>query len=191
MLESNLCELCRRNCSAVEKKNCLEHPRLNLGSGTLLFKNHINFDFIPFEVGELKTDIVGNIQNLEKIFQPNAFSSIFCAHVIEHFYPTEAIKLIEDCHTILKIGGKLTMEGPDIVRMVKLYINDTQRLIGSIYGNELHREQWGDKWWHRWGWTKDLIAEAMTKQGFDVVYKGAGVSHSHPERDFKVEGIKI
>ena len=191
--EMNLCQLCKRKCSVGEKKACLSAPKLNLGSGLMLRKDFINFDFRELTFKDLRTDIIGDIKDLTKIFQPKTFSTIFCAHVIEHFYLTDAIQVLKDCHIILKSKGTLVIEAPDISSLISRFnkgVTDIDHLIVELYGEDSFREKWGNEWMHRWGWTGKKLGSAMKKVGFKIQYMGRGHSHSHPDRDFKVIGIK-
>lgn len=153
--------------------------------------NSINFDIIEFTIDNRKTDILGNIKDVSNIFKPETFSIIYCIHVLEHFYLSDALQLIKDCYIILKTHGKLIMEGPDIIKMVSLCSKDAPKLVSYIYGNEAHRKQWGNQYMHKWGWTGDSVEKIMIEQKFQITYKGEGLSHHHANRDWKVEGTKI
>ena len=199
MLERNLCQLCQRNCSESAKTKCLTDPKLNLGSGLMLTDNYINYDMREFQHGDLVTDIIGTVENMSELLPADCFQEIFCSHVIEHFFPEEATKLIQDCYSLLRPKGKLIMEGPDVEGTLQLWNEkhsffgdppDIRRFIAFIYGDTRHRQMWGEGWWHKWGWTKDLVAEEMEKIGFVIVHKGIGLSHGMGKRDFRVEGWK-
>jgi len=175
----------------------LSNPKLNLGSGVMLLKDYINFDIKEFTVGNLKTDILGDIKELLHIFKPETFSGIFCVHVIEHFFPDEAIKLVKACYELLKPQGILLMEGPDILKMIDIlqtggppYEGDINKYIGGLYGDVGHKNQWGSEWWSKWGYTRDTASKMISDCGFNILHKGKGTSHSMNKRDYQVKGIK-
>lgn len=134
----------------------------------------------------------GDVREISNIFKPETFSVVSCLHVIEHLYLTDAIKLIRDCYTILKPGGKLLLEGPDIAKLTKLYAEDVQKLVTCFYGKEHVRldPKWGDEMMHKWGWTADLIVAAMEEQNFRVVYRGEDLNFRMSHEDYSVKGIK-
>lgn len=154
----------------------------------MLKKECINFDAASFEIGDMQTDILGDILNLEDIFEPETFASIFCAHVIEHFQPEPSHIMLADCYSILKPKGILVLEGPDIAKVVQLFTGE--ELVTEIYGAPEHIKNYGYKWAHKWGWTQETAAKAMEVAGFTIKFKGDGISHNKPERDFRVEGVK-
>ena len=153
--------------------------------------DHIHFDLREITVDGRKTDMFGDVREISNIFKPETFSVISCLHVIEHLYLTDAIKLIRDCYTILKPGGELLLEGPDVVKLAELYVGDAQVLIEYFYGDESKRlGQWGDVMMHKWGWTADLIVAAMEKQNFQITYRGEDLAFRDSHRDFSVRGVK-
>jgi predicted SAM-dependent methyltransferase len=155
----------------------------------MLKKECINFDNTDFAIGDLQTDVLGDILELERIFQPETFVSIFCAHVIEHFFPDQAKKMLADCYSILIPTGSIVFEGPDIEKIIRRFTSE--ELVREIYGVPLLIKQYGEGWGHKWGWTQETAARAMEDAGFEIRFKGNGVSHNKPERDFRVEGVKL
>lgn len=151
---------------------------------------YINYDMTEFSRGGLLTDVLGRIETVTAIFPAGLFSGILCAHVIEHFRPPGGRKLVEDCYLLLRRGGLLILEGPDILGMYRHYNDDIPGLIRGIYGNQPHVDKWGDEWSHRWGYTKDTAADLLTEAGFNVTHKGPGRTHGMGVRDFRVEGVK-
>ena len=187
-----LCELCERTCK--DKASCIKNPRLNLGSGLILLRDHINFDKVLIKNKESRTDIIGDIKNIKSIFKPDTFFSIYCTHVLEHFYPKDGIRVLRDCYDLLKPDGVLVIECPDIAKIMKLFVSgksDISKTIFEIYGDERFIPEYGESWMHKWGWTVDSCTQSMKSIGFTIKKTSAGVAHYHEERDFRVEGIKI
>jgi len=194
-----VCTFCRRpesnggTCNI--KAECAKNPKLNLGSGEMIKKEMINFDMTEFVMPAGKTDVLGKIEDITTLFPANFFAEILCAHVIEHFYPTDAKKVINDIKAILRPGGKLIMEAPDIMGCYDHYVLKGKQgglpgFISAIYGNEPHRLKWGDEWMHKWGWTGKIMSDTLASMGFKVVHVGIGLTHGMGGRDFRVEAIK-
>lgn len=169
---------------------CLKNPLLNLGSGEMLKAEYINYDMTEFSRGGHKTDVLGRIETVTSVFPAGVFAGILCAHVIEHFRPPGGRKLVEDCFLLLRRGGLLILEGPDVLGMYRHYSDDISGLIRGLYGNQPHVDKWGDEWSHRWGYTKETAAALMASCGFRVVHVGHGLTHGMGNRDFRVEGVK-
>jgi len=157
----------------------------------MLKKDHINFDILDIQVDTVKTDIVGDVRTATSVFQPCTFASIFCAHVIEHFYAVEAQHLLADCFLLLRPGGLMVLEAPDIEKIILTYeVGQINQVIQEIYGDHQWMAKYGDKWMHKWGWTGKRAADAMQAAGFRIRMIGDGISHHKPFRDFRVEGVK-
>lgn len=158
----------------------------------------INFDIVEIIRGDSKTDVLGRVEDITTIFGENVFSEILCAHVLEHFYPEGGKKLIQDCHTILKPGGKLILEAPDIQGIIELYNEKhnyymskggIKQVISDIFGCRVHK--WKELGWHHWMYTKNSAAELVKSCGFKVTFKGIGFMHGMGKRDFRVVGVKL
>lgn len=198
-LKSYLCDRCCRRCEETDPlnvKTCLSALRLNVGSGQMLLPNHINFDAQECRRGDRRTDIIGWIEDLDKLFPENLFNEILCSHVIEHFRYFDAIEVLKKLRRIIKTNGVLVIECPDINGIIELHdegyhkIRTERQLIDEIFGPDQNRLDRGNHWVHRSAWTQDLIAEEMQKLGFKIVKKGIGLTHGMGKRDLRVEGIK-
>jgi len=81
--------------------------KINIGCGTDYKKDYINID----HSNNIKTDIVCNIEkNLP--FNNNIANEILLKHVLEHTH--EPIRLIEECHRVLKKNGLLYVYCPHV-----------------------------------------------------------------------------
>lgn len=163
--------------------------QLNLGSGTMLKKESVNFDCEMTERGGLKTNVIGRIENISNIFKENTFDTILCFHVIEHLTLKAARKMLKDCRIILNNTGLLIIECPDILSVYDLYKNDIPKLIQTLYSDQHYVDKQGDHWCHRYGYTRETMIEEMTNAGFKITYIGIGLSHGMGKRDMRIEGV--
>jgi len=168
--------------------------KLNLGSGEHLRSDFINFDCIKIKKDGRNTTVVGKMQNIEKIFKPDIFTTIIAFHSLEHINHLEVLTTLKGCFAILKSGGNLIVEGPDIVGAYEHYVIGNKSVEGYIYcifGEDfISQKKYGDSWGHKSGWTGTLMAKAMEDTGFKIKHIGKGLSHGMVLRDFRVEGIK-
>ena len=133
---------------------------LNLGSGQRPFsKPWINVDCQE----RWNPDVVADISSLP-IFEDGSASIIVLHHVIEHFGCSEADGVLREAHRLLQSGGSLLVFVPDLKALAKRWlvgqISDYTFFVncmGAYMGDEADR--------HRWHYTYESLAEALSKCG--------------------------
>lgn len=73
------------------------------------------------------------------------FDGILCSHVIEHFDCQDAVKIVEDCRRVLKIGGLLVVSVPDAEYFLSVYEQDTPEKALELFGEPICP----DEPWHK------------------------------------------
>lgn len=187
-----LCDKCQRKTFGRCPDDCLSMPRLNAGSGQMLKKEYINYDMKEWTHHGMITDVIGTIETITDTLPTDFFAEILNTHVIEHFREADALVMLADFHKLLRPGGKLILEGPDVLGAYWYYIekkNDPGQYIECLFA-EANRLKYGDEMAHRSGWTCDIAAKALRTVGFTVIHKGFGMTHGMGRRDFRVEGLK-
>ena len=86
---------------------------LNLGCNIVYMENWINVD-VDWRV---KADIYADIRDLSRIFPGNSVDTILMSHVISYFSLEAARRFFRLAYSILKPGGKLVFEFPDIKKL--------------------------------------------------------------------------
>lgn len=169
--------------------------KLNLGSGVVLLDDYVNFDAVSIERRGKKTDVLGRIEDIVGIFGENRFDEILCTHVIEHLWPNDGLKMLQDCFSILAPNGVLVLEAPSVQGIIELYNEGhpmykegISAVIDMLYGTGKHA--WKELGYHKWGYTVDTAAKAMESVGFKITHKGIGTTHGMGKRDFRVVGVK-
>jgi|GEM_PF-2100730 len=189
-----ICDTCQRKKHSDCPENCLISPKINVGSGGMLKKEYINYDALKWERGGLQTDIIGNVESISEIFPSDYFTEIICFHVIEHFRMFNALEVLGDFFRLLKPGGKVVIEGPDILGSYEYLVERKKSpvaYVDMVFGKEADRLKYGKRMVHRSGWTQDIAKSALTKVGFKVTHTGIGMSHGMGPRDFRAEGVKV
>jgi len=72
----------------------------------------------------LKSDALGHLRSIGS----ESLGGIFCAHVIEHLQPDQALKLISESYRVLKKGGKIifiTPNAKDLRTMERFWLDLT------------------------------------------------------------------
>ncbi|MEH2101692.1 MAG: hypothetical protein V7K76_18485 [Nostoc sp.] len=145
---------------------------LHLGCGKNKFDNWVNADFFSLSIPVIK-----NIKNkipdwmLDLRFplncDANVWDGVFTEHTLEHLYPYQSIKLLEELNRTMKPGAWLRVTVPDLKKYISYYC-----------GQELHEEfkRWGtgceairtlaQDYFHVSLWDSGLLSKCLNKSGF-------------------------
>ncbi len=144
---------------------------LNLGCGDKLLPGYINVDAAPSRKGQ-KPDVICDIRNLDR-FKTGIADEILAVHVIEHFYYWEVPSLLEGWKRVLKSGGMLILECPNLLSACVEILRNPAR--ASLPGPEGQQGMWplyGDPSWkdplmcHKWGYTPESLSLELSEAGF-------------------------
>jgi predicted SAM-dependent methyltransferase len=161
--------------------------RLNMGCGKKKKVGYLNVDVDA----AVKPDIVV-LLGPSLPFASGTFSLIEAYHVVEHVYPWVSSGIFKEFWRILKPGGKVAIECPNIEAACGwLFQNsdygpDSQMGMWAIYGdpnpeNQLHM--------HKWGYTPVTLSACLKQAGFVGIKREVPETHV-PARDFRMAAIK-
>lgn len=136
--------------------------KLHLGCGGKHLDEYTNIDIIPGPT----VDLVSSAHELNDI-QDNSVDEILVEHLLEHLTFYEANRALAEWYRVLKPGGKLFIEVPDLLGLCKAFINanEYQRfqsnrghwaVIHHIFGNQR-------------GHTVDEILSQVHKSGYTIL----------------------
>lgn len=188
--------------NAVKRKKLRWEPppddgkiRLNLGCGDKILPGYVNVDFAESRKGN-KPDVIADLRVLE--FGNEYADEILSVHVIEHFYPWEASKLIMHWVDILKPGGKIILECPNILTAAEMLLKEPEK-AARAEGKDGKMAMWplyGDPGWedplmcHRWGYTPVTLIDLLEQCGLRNVRQEPAIFKSQDPRDMRVVGEK-
>ncbi len=89
-----------------------EKIKLNLGCGDKILSGYINVDTVSERAGN-KPDIVCDVRSLDR-FPDSYADEILAVHVVEHFWRWEVVSIIKEWVRVLKPGGKMILECPNL-----------------------------------------------------------------------------
>lgn len=140
--------------------------RLYLGCGNKKRKGWVNIDVDD----KVKPDIVADAKDLN-MFEDDAVDEIECCHLFEHFTYLDAVDALKEWHRVLRIGGKLSLELPNLDRCVEILYKkeeqEAQRLaMVGLYGFNPDIEKQGIPMVHKYGWTPKTLGDELIKLGF-------------------------
>ena len=144
--------------------------RLNLGCGDKFLPGYVNVDTVDERAGRAP-DVQCDIRSLA-VFQDNTADEILAVHVVEHFWRWEVVDLLKEWVRVLKPGGKMVLECPNLLSACQELLKDPDRNAAASSAGQ--RTMWvfyGDPAWkdplmtHRWGYTPRSLAEVMFQAG--------------------------
>lgn len=122
--------------------------------------------------------------------EDEAASEVHSYHFIEHVYRWEAPAVIREFLRILKPGGRLVLELPNLEGACRALLKGKkdQLCMWPLYGDPTHKDPY---MCHRWGYTPSSMRQLLTECGMRDVRFGLPQTHGRRhERDMRVECCK-
>ena len=147
---------------ALEKMEHMEHMEyINIGCGHSYIQNAVNMDSVKNEWTH--PDVVGNLLDIP--FPEKRFEGVILSHVLEHLPKHEHGKALLEIRRVLKPNGKLYLEVPDFVQVMKNYISNhlgkREYWYNAIFGRVLYED---DR--HLSGITEQYLTDLLFEYGF-------------------------
>jgi SAM-dependent methyltransferase len=169
--------------------------KLNLGCGDKILPGYVNVDVAPARAGH-KPDVICDLRRLAP-FTDDSADEVLAVHVVEHFWRWEVVDVLREWMRVLKPGGKMVLECPNLQSACEEFLRDPTTTSGP--GQEGQRTMWvfyGDPRWrdplmvHRWGYTPRSLAAVMSEAGLiDIRQEPAQFKLREP-RDMRMVGTK-
>ena len=169
--------------------------KLNLGCGDKIIPGYINVDIDSERYSDKKPDILCDIKKLT--FNDNYADEILSVHVIEHFWRWEALDVLKEWVRVLRPGGKMIIECPNLKSACEEFLKNPDGFSGP--GAEGQRTMWvfyGDPKWkdplmvHRWGYTPNSLGRLMHEAGLVNLRQEAAEFKLKEPRDMRIVGEK-
>lgn len=152
--------------------------RLNIGGGTKRYGGWLNVDIRE------DADIVSDVRAIPV---PDHYADEAMAiHILEHLWRWEAVDVLKEWRRVLKPGGMLAVEVPDLVKISQWIARG--ELLGAqrgLHGDEVSKEP---PMTHRWTWHAQELVLAMKEAGFSKVRVLEPIYHKR-SRDMRVQGL--
>lgn len=142
--------------------------RLNLGCGRHVLEGWVNIDVQRSPHAKREPEYLCDLRGIPL---PDACADEAMAiHVFEHFYEWETSDVLTEWRRLLKAGGKLVLELPDLVKCCRNVLegragkdHPEQLTMWGLYGDPAHRDPF---MCHRWGWSPNTLSAKLTQHGF-------------------------
>ncbi len=135
--------------------------KLNLGCGKTFKAGYINVDAFDESVA----DRVMMAFDLE--FEDNTFTHVDCTQVLEHLGAAKSIYALAEVFRVLKPGGMLLIETPDLVSSFKTFLKGSEdqrsQVMNWIYGLDMPGMS------HKYGFPEELLQRMLQEAGFTSI----------------------
>jgi SAM-dependent methyltransferase len=172
-----------------------ETMKLNVGCGKRVMDGWTNCDIVRNPEAPRDPEVLCHAKEIP--LPDESADTLMAVHVFEHFYRWEVDEVLTEWRRLLKPGGQLILELPNLVKCCQNYLSgrvkggkDPDQLARwGIYGDP----RTGDKFMcHPWGYSPEELISILVAAGFRDVretptqYHPAGRQH----RDMRIEAIK-
>lgn len=166
--------------------------KLNIGCGARILPGWTNCDIERHPDAERSPEILCDARSIP--LRDGCAETVMAIHVFEHFYRWEADDVLKEWRRLLKPGGLLILELPNLVKCCQNYLAGRARPGKSpdqlsrwgIYGDTTLKNPY---MLHPWGYSPDELIALVEANGF----KGARETETqfHPagrkHRDMRIE----
>ncbi|MBK35703.1 MAG: hypothetical protein CME26_09275 [Gemmatimonadetes bacterium] len=133
--------------------------RLNLGCGTDRREGYINVD-VYVDTADLRMDI------FHLPLETGTVDEIFSSHMLEHLGKYEVPKALAEWHRVLRAGGRIRLNLPDLEWMVQHWLEQPESerwgwSLDALYGLQTH-----DGEHHKTGFTVSRVEQLLSDAGF-------------------------
>lgn len=168
--------------------------KLNLGCGDKILPGYVNVDIVDSR-RDVIPDVICDLRRLT--FSDNSAEEILSVHVVEHFWRWEVVDILKEWVRVLRPGGKMILECPNVLSACQELLRDPNAASGA--GAEGQRSMWvlyGDPAWrdplmvHRWGYTPHSLAQVMAEAGLVNIRQEPAQFKLREPRDMRIVGEK-
>lgn len=171
--------------------------KINFACGRHVEDGFFNIDAVRSELAARDPELLfelkfadGNL--VEKIpLEDECAEELHAYHIIEHFYRFDVDAVVAEWHRLLKPGGLLVLELPNLEaacrNLIQKGMSDSD-VIFPIYGDP----SWKSPYMcHRFGYTPPMIVQLLTDHKFKKIKQLAPQTHKRRlHRDMRIEALK-
>lgn len=165
--------------------------KIHLGCGKHVLPDWTNVDAVKHPKAPRSPEHLGvDITKPLTMFDDNSADALMAIHLLEHFYEWEVRDVLTDWCRVLKPGGRIILEMPDVVKACKNIIKGESLQMGMwpLYGDNTLKDP---LMCHRWGWTFKTLKPYLQECGFHRVTEAPTEWHGRRQnRDFRLEAVK-
>lgn len=166
--------------------------KLNVGCGRMVLDGWTNVDIQPSTKAKRPPEILADVRSIPL---PDESADVLMAlHVLEHFYLWEVPEVLAEWRRLLKPGGQLILELPNLEAACRNYLKlkgsprVDQMAMWPLYGDPSHSDVF---MCHHWGYDPDTVTQLLSAHGFKRIQIKPPQTHGKRlNRDMRVEAKK-
>jgi predicted SAM-dependent methyltransferase len=167
--------------------------RLNIGCGARILPGWVNCDIERHPRAKKAPEILCDAKTIP--LGDGVADTVMAIHVFEHFPRWEADAVLEEWKRLLKDGGRLILELPNLVKCCRNYLegrngkNADQLGRWGIYGDATLENRY---MLHPWGYSPEELIGMLTAHGFRNAVERQTEFHpaGRDVRDMRIEAVK-
>lgn len=151
-------------------------------------KGWINVDIQASPKAPYPPEILSDVRSIP--LEDGCADEVMALHLIEHFYLWEVPDVLAEWRRLLKPGGLLVLELPNLLLAAKNLLagRDDQACMWPLYGDPGHKDPY---MCHRWGYTPATLEALLVANGFTQVKHMPPSQHgARVDRDMRLEARK-
>ena len=138
--------------------------KLHLGCGTVHLDGWINTDNYDLKKADVKMDAT-------KIPLPDgSVDELYSSHLLEHFDYFEGIAILKEWYRVLKNGGKMFLETPDLLALCHKFIEANEDWRVRLYG-AFFAYPWINGNGHKFLYTENQLRWTLGQTGFKGIVR--------------------
>ena len=147
--------------------------KLNMGCGETKLPGFLNVDnYVD------NADIKADVSDMSGVVEDNYADEVYSSHCLEHFGKHEVLKVLLEWKRVLKPGGLLILNIPDLEWCLKNWLSKPEDKrwgweLDTIFGNQNHGGEF-----HKTGFTRDRITYVLSALGFENIETKYHDSHA-------------
>ncbi|MBW2509537.1 MAG: methyltransferase domain-containing protein [Deltaproteobacteria bacterium] len=162
--------------------------KVNIGCGPMVLDGWTNCDIQVSPKAPRPPEILCDVKSIP--LEDECADVVMALHLLEHFYQWEAPAVVQEWRRLLKPGGKLILELPNLEAACRNLLKGMkdQMSMWPLYGDPGHKDPY---MCHRWGYTPKTVVKFLKQQGFKKIRILKPQTHGRrANRDMRVEAIR-
>lgn len=167
--------------------------KLHLGCGPMHLDGYVNVDQDPGACADFYLDF----RELSSAFRPGIASEVLLVHSLSYLNLWEARQLLRVIHRLLRLGGRIVIELPDLGKCARHLLaseGDLDAYLEGVRGvyafdpSQVREELPITP--YAFGWSAWHLCDELRQAGFGSCEVLEPVYHEQPWRDIRVEAVK-
>lgn len=145
-------------------KVLLKEVKLNLGCGFMTRSGWINCDMY-----DERADVKCDVSKLP--FKDDSADEIYASHIIEHFHYYECFDVLKEWLRVLRPGGKLMIETPDMLASCRKFVEGNEQDRINLYGHFFAQPWLGPGQVHKFLFTPTQLRWTLEQCGYKNIHQ--------------------